>query len=220
MGVIGAIRSFHPERVRFWGLLIAAAAFWILVLRPDSWGGPASYIVVSGDSMQPTYQQGDLVFALDRPSYGVGDVIVYPIPAGEVGAGKLIVHRIQAQADDQRLIVKGDNREVSDIWRPTPESVTGKVLLHVPSLGSLLIALRAPFGWALFAGVVTYFVLTTLIREDPPATVDRSSGESPDPSNRQPVRVALIEGLDRVAGNIRRALIPRPRFTRSGPPPN
>ena len=65
-----------------WLLLVAAAAAWVLVLRPTSLGGPATYIVIRGDSMDPTYATGDLVILEQADSYGPGDIVAYRVPAG------------------------------------------------------------------------------------------------------------------------------------------
>jgi len=44
--------------------------------------------------MDPTIAPGSLVVAFREPTYSVGDVVVYAIPVGQPGAGRLVVHRI------------------------------------------------------------------------------------------------------------------------------
>src|SRR5215831_17838445 len=58
-------------------LAIAALVGWALFLRPQSLGGPAGYVLVSGKSMLPRYHTGDLVLVERRSSYHLGEVIAY-----------------------------------------------------------------------------------------------------------------------------------------------
>ena len=92
-----------------WLLLVAAAATWVLVLRPTSLGGPATYIVIRGDSMDPTYATGDLVILERAASYGLGDIVAYRVPAGELGAGLAVVHRIVSGTAEAGFTLRGDN---------------------------------------------------------------------------------------------------------------
>src|SRR5690606_18206258 len=66
---------------------------WAVLFRPGSLGGPATYIVVSGTSMEPLMHTGDFVILQERPHYDVGDVVAYPVRDG-TGAGALVIHRI------------------------------------------------------------------------------------------------------------------------------
>ena len=50
------------------GAVVAVLAIWMVLFRPQSLGGGAMYIVVRGNSMQPTYQTGDLVFVESAPT--------------------------------------------------------------------------------------------------------------------------------------------------------
>ena len=76
------------------GIVLAAA--WALTLRPTSLGGPATYIVVRGDSMLPDYHSGDLVVLRAASAYSASDVVGYRVPDGEIGAGHVVLHRIVA----------------------------------------------------------------------------------------------------------------------------
>jgi signal peptidase len=70
-------------RIGSLALVVAIVALWTVVLRPVSLGGPAAYVFVSGQSMEPTLRTSDLVVALEQSSYGIGDVVVYRVPDGE-----------------------------------------------------------------------------------------------------------------------------------------
>lgn len=138
---------------------IMAVVGWIFVLRPQGLGGPASYVMVSGQSMEPTYESGDFVVALERDSYGVGDVIVYRVPEGDLGAGRLIIHRVIDGDQVSGFRTQGDNRPTPDEWKPTEEDIVGKLWFHIPNAGSLLPYLRSPIALASFFGVFTFLLV-------------------------------------------------------------
>lgn len=152
-------RRFRLSHLVTIAILVAAVA-WFFTLRPVSLGGPAAYIVVSGVSMEPTYHDGDLVLLLQKDRYVPGDIVAYRVPEGDVGAGKLVIHRVIG-SDEKGYITQGDNRKSKDLWRPQQSDVVGKSWLHLPGFGSLLAKFRSPLPLALFAGAFTvYFVLT------------------------------------------------------------
>ena len=59
------------------------------------------YLVVRGDSMLPTYQNGDLLMIMKQDGYSVGEAAAYRVPADEVGAGRIVVHRVTEIEDGQ-----------------------------------------------------------------------------------------------------------------------
>jgi signal peptidase I len=144
---------------RHLGLLatIALIAFWALFLRPTFLGGPATYVIVSGQSMEPTLHTGDLVFALKNSSYRSGDVIAYRIPKGDSGAGAMVIHRVIGGSAREGYITQGDNREGRDQWRPKPHDVLGTMAVSVPRVGLALAFMRTPLGIAMLAGLATFF---------------------------------------------------------------
>jgi signal peptidase I len=75
-------------------LAVLALAVWFAILRPQWLGGPAMYLVVRGDSMLPTYQNGDLLVIMNQEGYSVGYPAAYRVPAAELGAGRIVVHRV------------------------------------------------------------------------------------------------------------------------------
>ena len=112
------------------GVLAMVALAWLVFLRPQALGGPAIYMIVRGDSMQPTYDFGDLLLITAQPAYAVGDPVAYHVPAGELGAGMLVVHRIAGVAPEGGYMMRGDNNPADDPWRPGSELIAGKVVFN------------------------------------------------------------------------------------------
>jgi signal peptidase I len=141
-------------------LALVAAVVWFFSFRPVVLGGPASYVMVSGISMEPLYHNGDMVILRTQSRYEAGDIIAYKVPADDIGAGHLVIHRIVG-SDEKGLITKGDNRKGEDLWRPQESDVIGKAWIHLPGMGKPLSLLHAPLPLAAVAGAFTvYFVLT------------------------------------------------------------
>ena len=133
---------------------IAASAAWFATLRPASLGGPATYVIVRGISMEPTYHSGDLVIVRRRPAYQTGDIVAYTIPAGEVGGGLSVIHRIIGGSPDAGFTTKGDNNAESDPWRPTVGQIEGTTWLVLPRAGAIMSILRAPIMMASLAAAI------------------------------------------------------------------
>ena len=92
-----------------------------------SFSGLFTTVVVSGDSMYPTYNSGDLVITQKQSEYAVGEVIVYH---PEVDCSRCnVVHRIIG-GDSGGWITQGDNNDFIDPFRPTSESIHGEVIQH------------------------------------------------------------------------------------------
>ena len=156
--VRGDVRSWRLARRVSLALMLVLVAGWFVLLRPTFVGGPASYLIVSGTSMLPTLASGDLVLAVEQRSYAVGDVVVYRVPAGQPAAGSMIIHRIVGGDTRSGYIVRGDNRQGQDPWRPTNRDVVGRMRVDVPAVGRLVVLLRQPFGIALLAALTTFLV--------------------------------------------------------------
>jgi signal peptidase I len=148
-------------------LMIALGAY--LFAGPTSLAGPASYVVVTGTSMEPTYANGDLVIALKRDAYSVGDSIVYEAP---VDHQFNVIHRIVASTDDG-FITQGDNRDEPDGWIAPHETIHGAARFHIPNGGALITFLRQPaviFG--LLAGLSVFEILKRRERRQPAVAAD------------------------------------------------
>lgn len=138
-------------------LMVGLLLIWIS-FAPIQVGGPAGYIIVNGNSMEPVYQRGDLVLTLRADQYAVGDIVAYRHP--RIG---LVIHRIVGE-ERGHFILKGDHNTWLDSYRPTTDEVVGVAWQHLPRLGNILIQLRSPAALASLTVVLTGLVaLTTLV---------------------------------------------------------
>jgi signal peptidase I len=132
---------------------LAVTLAWLLLLRPAALGGPASYIIVSGTSMQPTLESGDLVVVRRQRAYATGDVVAFRTAQGNV------IHRIIGGSPAEGYLLQGDNRNHVDDWRPGVDDVLGRQWLHLPTGGKALLMLQQPYFMAALAGGLTLVVL-------------------------------------------------------------
>jgi signal peptidase I len=124
---------------------------------PTHLGGPASYVIVDGRSMEPTYRNGDLVVARERERYKIGDVIVYDAPIEQRFE---VIHRIVAPTDGG-FVTQGDNMERPDGWIAPHHTIHGSASFHIPRGGTLVAFLRQP---AAILGLIAGWVAFELVR--------------------------------------------------------
>lgn len=128
-------------------VIVAALWFW-----PARLGGSTTFVVVRGKSMQPTFDNGDLVIARHKTTYAVGDVVVFRVPDG-AGKGALIVHRLIRAAADGSIVTQGDNRSTADGFDLHLADIVGSVRFPVPAGGRLLAVFSTWWFLAFVAGV-------------------------------------------------------------------
>ena len=131
-------------------IVIVFVLFWAQYLRPQTLGGNAGYVLVSGQSMEPRYHTGDLVLVLKHRSYHPGELIAYRVPKGDPMAGAQVIHRIVGGDAKHGFVVRGDNRTAPDVWRPRPRDIIGAKALRLPNAIVVLRYLRSP----LFLGIL------------------------------------------------------------------
>ncbi|MGE3589368.1 MAG: signal peptidase I [Ilumatobacteraceae bacterium] len=171
---------------------------WLLLLAlaylawPSQWGGGTTYVVVKGTSMRPNYRTGDIVIARKADEHHVGDVVVYAVPEGYNGAGKLIMHRLKSIQPDGSYIIQGDNRDSPDDFIVHSQDVVGVAKLHIPRLGLLFKMLGQ---WWFIAGLAGLFILVRLWPED--------VEEAEEPSERGG---PPADGIERRSGQDRRSM--------------
>lgn len=146
--------------------VLVGLAAWAVFLRPTFLGGDTTYVIVSGTSMEPTLRAGDLVLARRRTAYAVGDVVVYGARPEGAAADKLIIHRIVGGSARDGYVLRGDNRDRRDVWRPRSGDVRGALVIGIPAVGAVLAKLQEPrFLTAALAGVLVFLVVTALAGE-------------------------------------------------------
>ncbi|MBI2168262.1 MAG: signal peptidase I [Actinobacteria bacterium] len=183
----GDTRRALPLRIILAVLLGCLIPVGLVVLRPAALGGPAGYVIVVGQSMEPTLHAGDLVVTQRHDRYQPGDVIAYRIPAGDDGAGTLVIHRVIGGSAGEGYRTQGDNRDSPDFWRPKPTDIVGKRWALVPSAGTVLRWLRTPIAIS-GAVALTAFCWIALPRRQPsrtaPGTAPVSAPLPPRPGER------------------------------------
>jgi len=142
-------------------LVLALCVFWALFLRPQSLGGPAGYVLVSGHSMLPRYHTGDMVLVERQSSYHVGEVIAYHVPKGDPMAGAQVIHRIIGGDAKRGFVVQGDNRTAPDVWHPKQGDIVGAKALRIPNAVLVLQFLRSPVLLGLLAASFVFVHLLT-----------------------------------------------------------
>ena len=113
--------------------LVILAAAGVMVPRLF---GVQEYAVVTG-SMEPAVPTGSLVFVsrTDASKLVPGDIIAYKSGSGSETP---IVHRVvENDVEAKELITKGDANSSEDIFPVGYDQVVGKVIFHVPLIGSL-----------------------------------------------------------------------------------
>jgi signal peptidase I len=133
---------------------------WAFTLRPQALGGPAGYVSVRGVSMEPRYHSGDLVLVLPAPAYQIGDIVAYRVPAGEIGAGIVVIHRIVGGSPSAGFVMRGDSNPDPDDWHPRTGAIVGKAWIVLPRAGAVLEWLHDPLVLAsLAAGIAAATIL-------------------------------------------------------------
>ncbi len=112
--------------------------YWWYVAPPPL-GGATTFVTVDGTSMLPKLRLSDLVALRPQHTYRVGDVVGYR--SGLIH--RVVLHRIIA-IHDGRYVFKGDNNSFVDPDRPTRSQLVGRMWLHVPSAGRLVLQLYRP----------------------------------------------------------------------------
>jgi signal peptidase len=153
------MRSLRTARWLKVAACVTLLVLWAMFLRPTWLGGTATYILVRGDSMEPTHTNGDFLFITAQPAYGPGDVVAFRVPEGEIGAGKLVVHRI-IDTGDQGFLLQGDNNPAADPWRPSQVDIAGRVMLALPAVGRVIAIALSP---AVAASIATALMVMVVL---------------------------------------------------------
>lgn len=147
-------------------LIVVAAVIvvWAFTLRPQALGGPAVFVAVRGSSMLPTYEHGDLVVVQSAATFHVGEVVAYRVPAGHVGAGKIVMHRIIGGDGTSGFRLQGDHNSAADPWQPRQADMVGVATWRLPNAGRLIALVQQP---VILAGLASAIVVTVFLARPP-----------------------------------------------------
>lgn len=151
-GVLAWMRRTRRSKWYIVLSLLAGAFLFLLVSPwPGVFGGPLRPVIVSGESMEPTFHTGDLILVWKTRNWGVGDLVTYrlDVPGGD---GGLVIHRIVSGNPVDGWITKGDNKPLNDGWTVPNSSIVGEEVAYVPAAGKALAWLRSPIVLAMLAG--------------------------------------------------------------------
>ena len=149
------------------GIFIAIAVISFLALLP-LYARTSSYpiAIVSGNSMYPNLQNGDLVIyrAVNTAHLTNGTVIVFV----QSGTGNslldnlirpVLIHRIVGEAVQPDGAVgyetKGDNNNANDPFVTSPSNILGVPVIVIPKVGLLFLFLQSPQGLIAAVGIIT-----------------------------------------------------------------
>lgn len=185
-------------------VLLAVAAF---VLWPERWGGTMTYVITSGVSMEPAFEQGDLAILRTADDYDVGDVAAYD--SSELK--RIVMHRITEESE-KGYTFRGDNNDFLDPETVTDDQMLGELVVRVPGVGRYLTWFLQPINLAIAAAAL--FFLFGDRRKDAPV---RSSAKTAVgrvrlrslelPSTAITAEVADQTDLDRLAEHYDRPIL-------------
>ena len=130
-------------------LALLACGWWLL--GPVQLGGPTGFAIVSGNSMEPRLERGDLVLVRKRSSYDVGDVVLYDAHTGNLR----VLHRI-VSVKNGRFVTKGDNNDFLDPITPERGDVLGQFWISVPGAGKAIVWAKQPVNLAILLVLLTF----------------------------------------------------------------
>jgi signal peptidase len=154
----------HLYRAATVTVIAVVVMLWAVTLRPQVLGGPATFVAVRGSSMVPTYQHGDLVVVESVATYEVGQVVAYRVPAGEVGAGHVVIHRIVGGDATHGFTMQGDHNTAPDPWVPKQADMVGIASFRMANAGRLIALVQQP---VIMGGLASAIVVTVLLAQPP-----------------------------------------------------
>lgn len=168
-------RRQHPVLQGLGSAALLLVIALVIYAWPASFGGRSTIVFVSGTSMLPTLSTDDVVFAREQTRYAVGDLVVFRIPDGAIGAevgaadGAFVIHRIVGGSESTGWVTRGDNRNSVDPWFLGEDDIVGRAERKASIGPEALTAVRlmlTPFVWAVVAAVLVFAVAWRRLSED------------------------------------------------------
>ena len=114
-------------------ILLLLAGWWA-TLAPGSIGGPATYAIVRGTSMEPLLHNYDFIIVKKQASYKIGDDILYKKYGG------MVVHRVRAESTGGYR-TQGINNPHRDSWVVADAEILGSIVVVLPGFGKYVTGL-------------------------------------------------------------------------------
>lgn len=168
------------------------------LIAPSRFGGPMTYAVVTGHSMEPVMHDGALAVARTRSEYQLGQTVIYDRYGGHV------MHRLVFYEPGHGWVTQGDNNDWVDGWFVPEQNIRGEVIFTIPAVGGWLRdASTHPLILVVLAGAVAgACALPRKRRRVTPALAQALAQAEPEPvpvaltSNRLPQAMSLgVMGL-------------------------
>lgn len=123
------------------------------VLTGLAMGTFSPLMVVCSQSMQPTFNYGDLIVIRGGPAENVevGDIIAFnvPSPYDQLAASPTVHRVVEKWTENEKVYfkTKGDSNPSADSWEVPAENVVGRYTqFKIPYVGSVVIFLKTPLG--------------------------------------------------------------------------
>jgi signal peptidase len=150
---------------------MAIIAIWWAFLAPVAFGGPASFVIVQGRSMEPAYSEGDLVVARAASEYRVDDVVIFRAADGR----RYIIHRIVGGDSVSGWTTRGDGNLRADNWTVADEAIIGREWFVLPRVArAIAVVQEAPYR---FAALVAFAVAALTLLGPPGSPVHWRAAE-------------------------------------------
>lgn len=140
-------------------MIVFLSALWIS-LAPVQLGGQVAYVIISGNSMEPSFHTGDLVIVQKTLTFKIGDIAAY----NNTELRHIVFHRIIGKELD-RFIFKGDHNTWVDSYRPLKQELIGKLWIHFPMIGKAIQWARLPINFTIISTLIGGIFMGTLLME-------------------------------------------------------
>src|SRR5688572_18741392 len=143
-------------------ILLGLLALGCVMLAPVPLGGQATYVMISGNSMEPNFHLGDLAIVHQESKYQIGDVVTYR----NAELGQNVIHRI-IDVEPGRFILKGDNNSWIDSYHPVEDEIVGKLWIYVPWMGKVIEWTRIPINMAIITAAMGAILMASTFTNPP-----------------------------------------------------
>ncbi|MFW9910528.1 MAG: signal peptidase I [Candidatus Thorarchaeota archaeon] len=142
-------------------------------------GTTSPLVVVTSESMEPTFYRGDLLILQARTPEDIHllDIVVYQDTTWHTDGP--VVHRvveIREENGTYYYITKGDNNDMPDPGERTYDEIVGVVVATIPWLGNVSLFLRTTVGFVTMIGI---FFLILIVPEFACKSEESKEDESP-----------------------------------------